>query len=60
LENTEEYPDMYAELYSYDADYSRMFLITESDDSKCLGTPDWKTDNPDDGAYGIYFTDYFD
>lgn len=25
-----------------------------------MGTPEWKTDDPDDGVYGVYFTDYCD
>jgi hypothetical protein len=58
LENTELYPGEYAELYSYSNSYDYRMYLKDTSGSKCVGTPDWISDDPMDGAYGIYFTDY--
>jgi len=53
LENTELYPGEYAEMYMSYGGSSDVIFLMDSFGSKCVGTPDWKTDDEADGAYGV-------
>ena len=38
-------------------DFSEFYLLTPDD--FCILTPDWKSDDPNDGIYGFYVSDDF-
>lgn len=48
----------WAMLMTFEEDFSTFYLYTPSEDM-CVFTPDWKTDNPDDGAKGFFVSDDF-
>ena len=41
---------------TYEEDFSQFILYTAAEDI-CVFTPDWKTGNPEDGAWGFFVSD---